>query len=192
MKPVYLDLESIITINGYNISSIETKWLRNHIAVVRQTPMLFNMTIEQNIAYGLDSFNRSHVQKAAQKANIHDFIMKLTDGYDTMLGDYGKGLSTGQAQRISLARAFIRNPKILILDECTSALDPLCALSIQEIIKNITNITVIIITHSKEMMKLADRIILLKNGQIIETGTYDELIDLKKNFWTLIQKGEWT
>ncbi|KTW26586.1 uncharacterized protein T551_03503 [Pneumocystis jirovecii RU7] len=192
IQKLYQVQKGIITINGYNISSIETKWLRNHIAVVRQTPMLFNMTIEQNIAYGLDSFNRSHVQKAAQKANIHDFIMKLTDGYDTMLGDYGKGLSTGQAQRISLARAFIRNPKILILDECTSALDPLCALSIQEIIKNITNITVIIITHSKEMMKLADRIILLKNGQIIETGTYDELIDLKKNFWTLIQKGEWT
>ncbi|KAG5513482.1 hypothetical protein PMAC_000913 [Pneumocystis sp. 'macacae'] len=192
IQKLYQVQKGIITINGYNISSIETKWLRNNIAVVRQTPMLFNTTIEQNIAYGLSSFDRLSVHKAAQKANIHDFIIKLPNGYDTMLGDYGKGLSTGQAQRVSLARAFIRNPKILILDECTNALDSFCALSIQEIIKNITNITVIIITHSEEMMKLANTIVLLKNGRIIETGTYDELMNIKKNFWTLIQKGEWT
>ncbi|KAG5437238.1 hypothetical protein PCANB_001030 [Pneumocystis canis] len=192
IQKLYQIQRGVITINGYNISSIKTKWLRNHIAVVRQTPMLFNMTIEQNIAYGLESFHRSDVRKAAQKAAIDDFIMQLPNGYDTMLADYGKGLSTGQAQRISLARAFIRKPRILILDECTSALDPLCALSIQNIIKNITNITIIIVTHSKKMMKLADRIVLLKNGQIAEMGTYSELINMKKDFWTLIKKGHWT
>ncbi|KAG4305051.1 hypothetical protein PORY_001726 [Pneumocystis oryctolagi] len=192
IQKLYQIQEGVITINGYDISSIEVKWLRNHIAVVRQTPMLFNMTIEQNISYALNSFDKSDVRKAAQKANIDDFIMKLPDGYNTMLGDYGKGLSSGQAQRISLARAFIRNPKILILDECTNALDPPCASSIQKIIKDITNITVIIITHSKDMMKIADRIVLLKNGQITETGTYDELMNIKKDFWTLIQKGDWS
>ncbi|EMR08623.1 hypothetical protein PNEG_03100 [Pneumocystis murina B123] len=191
IQKLYQAHSGFITINGHNISSIETKWLRNHIAVVRQTPMLFNRTIEQNIAYGLDSFNISDVRKAAQKAAIDDFIIKLPDGYNTILGDYGRGLSTGQAQRVSLARAFIRNPRILILDECTSSLDSLCASSIQEIIKNITNMTVIIVTHSKEMMKLADKIVLLKSGRIAETGTYDELIKMKKDFWTLIQKGQW-
>ncbi|KAG5439320.1 hypothetical protein PCK2_000856 [Pneumocystis canis] len=135
---------------------------------------------------------RSDVRKAAQKAAIDGFMMQLPDGYDTLLTDYGKGLSTGQAQRISLARAFMRKPRILILDECTSALDPLCALSIQNIIKDLTNMTVIIVTHSKKMMKLADKIVLLKDGQITEIGTYDELMNMKKDFWTLIKKGQWT
>ncbi|QSL66936.1 hypothetical protein MERGE_001323 [Pneumocystis wakefieldiae] len=191
IQKLYQVDSGFITINGHNISSIETKWLRNHIAVVRQTPMLFNRTIEQNIAYGLDSFNIYDVRTAAKKAAIDDFIMKLPDGYKTVLGDYGRGLSTGQAQRVSLARAFIRNPRILILDECTSSLDSLCASSIHEIIKNINDMTIIIITHSKEMMKLANKIVFLRNGRIAETGTYDELINMKKDFWTLIQKGQW-
>lgn len=154
------------------------------MAIVPQSPVLFGTSVHDNIAYG-GEHTRWEVERAARAAGIHEFIMSLPDGYNTHLGDNGSHLSGGQAQRIVIARALVRNPTILVLDECTSNLDSESVKVIQETISCLLKegqagrkkMTVVIITHSEEMMRCAERIIVLSHGEVVESGGLEELLE---------------
>ena len=124
LQRLYEPSEGTITIGNADIRSVTVQHLREHVSVVSQSPNLFNATIAENIAYGNKTLSRSTIERAAKAAHVHDFIMSLPKGYDTMIGDNATLVSGGQAQRIQIARALARPSSILILDECTSALDP--------------------------------------------------------------------
>ncbi|KAI8947847.1 P-loop containing nucleoside triphosphate hydrolase protein [Xylaria longipes] len=195
---------------------VDISKLRAQIGYVPQAPFLFPASIAGNIAYGLleDSPLRTlaNIERAASEAGIHDFIRSLPDGYDTVVGDGGQALSGGQAQRVCIARALARRPKILVLDEPTSALDAESAEGIRRTIYRLLDperhsnrdnsvgtgehhkqerLCVIMVTHSQEMMRMADRIIVINLGRVVESGTYSELCEKKGKFVELISGGLW-
>jgi ATP-binding cassette, subfamily B (MDR/TAP), member 1 len=187
-----------ITLDGADIKAIDVSWLRSKMAVVSQTPYLFDLTIRENIIYGLNpgkvDISDEQVEKAARLAGIHEFITSLIRGYDTPLGDCGSTLSGGQAQRIALARALVRNPRILLLDECTSGLDPESSKAVQKAVSGLVKEggkTTIIITHKEDMIRIADRVVVMKNGEIVEVGKFDELCALRGELWNILRSGEW-
>ncbi|MBO5370139.1 MAG: ABC transporter ATP-binding protein [Clostridia bacterium] len=164
-----------IYIDGINIKNIDIKTLRQNIASAMQDVFLFSDTIKNNIAYGAPNATYEDVERVAKIADAHGFISKLSDGYDTMVGERGTGLSGGQRQRISLARALLKNPSILILDDTTSALDMETEYSIQENLKE-SHRTKIIIAHRISSVKNANLILVINHGNLIEWGTHDELM----------------
>jgi ATP-binding cassette, subfamily B (MDR/TAP), member 1 len=187
-----------ITLDGADIKAIDVTFLRSKMAVVSQTPYLFDLTIRENITYGLSpgrfDISDVEIERAARLAGIHDFITSLIRGYDTPLGDCGSTLSGGQAQRIALARALVRNPQILLLDECTSGLDPESARAVQQAVSELVREggrTTVIVTHKEEMIKVADRVVVMKNGEIVEVGTFEEVCALKGELWSILRSGEW-
>ena len=169
--------EGDITIDGTDIKEFTLASLRNNIGVVQQDVYLFSGSIRQNIAYGKQNATEEEIIEAAKKAGAHDFIMELSDGYDTYIGERGIKLSGGQKQRISIARVFLKNPPILILDEATSALDNeserLIQHSLEELSKGRTTLT---IAHRLTTIKNADKILVLTKDGIEEQGTHKELI----------------
>jgi ATP-binding cassette subfamily B protein len=169
--------EGAIYLDGIDLRDIQLASLRAHIGVVLQEPYLFHGTIAENIAYGKPDATLEEIIEAAKIANAHDFIMRLPDGYDTMVGERGVRLSGGEKQRISIARAVLKNPKILILDEATSSVDTETEALIQEAIERlIANRTTIAIAHRLSTLKCADRIIVLDKGRLVEMGTHEELL----------------
>ncbi len=173
----YKVTEGEILIDGVNINDIDLKSLRKQIGLVLQEPFLFHGTIAENIAYGRPDATFEEIVEAAQLANAHNFIMNLPDGYDTRIGERGVGLSGGEKQRISIARAILKNPRILILDEATSAVDTETEKLIQEAIDRlIKGRTTIAIAHRLSTLQNADRLLVLKDGQIAESGTHEELL----------------
>lgn len=166
-----------ITIDGIDIQDIKIKSLRNAIGTVQQDVYIFSGTIKDNIAYGKPDATDEEIIEAAKKANIHDFIMSLEDGYETYVGQRGVKLSGGQKQRISIARVFLKNPPILILDEATSALDNESEKFIQKSLEELaSNRTTLVIAHRLSTIKNADEIIVLTDEGIQERGTHHELI----------------
>jgi subfamily B ATP-binding cassette protein MsbA len=148
------------------------------MGIVTQETFLFNDTVRANIAYGLDSIEDNIIKDAAIAANAHDFIEKLPDGYDTVIGERGISLSGGQRQRIAIARAIVKNPPILILDEATSSLDTESEKNVQEAIEKLMrDRTVIVIAHRLSTVHNADKILVLDNGKIIDEGSHQELIN---------------
>ena len=142
-----------------------------------QSVFLFDGTIGENIAYGTPDATEEDIISAAKKANIHDFVMTLDDGYNTQVGERGVKLSGGQRQRISIARVFLNNPKLLILDEATSALDNATEMQIQASLEELSRgRTVIVVAHRLSTVKNADEIVVLDKDGIIENGTHDELL----------------
>ena len=166
-----------VTIDGKDVRKLTLESLRNQIGLVQQDVYLFCGTIRENIAYGKPDATMEEIIEAARKANIHDFIMELPDGYDTFVGERGTKLSGGQKQRISISRVFLKNPPILILDEATSALDNeserWIQKSLEELAKNRTTIT---IAHRLSTIRNADEILVVSDNGIAESGTHDELL----------------
>lgn len=169
-----------IKIDDINIKDIKLRSLRKNIGHVQQDVFIFWGTIKENILYGKPDATNEEVIEAAKKANIHDFIMNLKDGYDTIVGERGVKLSGGQKQRIAIARVFLKNPPILILDEATSSLDNATELAIQKSIEELAkNRTTIIIAHRLSTIKNADEIVVLTDDGIEEKGTHEELLENK-------------
>ncbi|CAD5216666.1 unnamed protein product [Bursaphelenchus xylophilus] len=178
-----------IKIDGVDIRQISIRHLRNHLAIVSQEPTLFNLSIAQNIAYGLDNIDMNAVISAAKTANVHDFIDSLPHKYDTPVGARGGQLSGGQKQRISIARAMIRNPKILLLDEATSALDSESEKIVQAALdKASRGRTAITIAHRLSTIQHADQIAVVKNGHVVENGKHQQLLARKGLYHRLVQK----
>lgn len=160
-----------------NINFIKDSDLRKHIGVVNQESILFNDTVRNNIAFGLDDCGEDKIIEAAKIAHAHDFIMALDSGYETNIGERGNKLSGGQKQRISIARAILRNPSILILDEATSALDSESEKNVHEALESLMkNRTSLVIAHRLSTIRNADQILVLQKGKIIETGSHEELL----------------
>jgi len=169
-----------ITVDGYPIYEVDLKSLRSQIGVVSQETFLFSGTVGENIGYGKEAATDEEIQRAAKLANAHDFIIRLPEGYDSQLGERGVNLSSGQKQRIAIARALIKDPKILILDEATSNVDSASELLIQEALEqNMKERTTIIIGHRLSTVMRAQKIITLEKGNIVETGTHQELLDIQ-------------
>jgi len=177
MPRFYECTQGEILMDGINIKSIKLESLRNLFGIVTQEIILFNDTIRNNIAYGLENIPLEKIQQAAVNANAHEFIMKTEKGYDTVIGERGIKLSGGQKQRIAIARALLKNAPILIFDEATSSLDTESERLIQEAIERlIQDKTSIVIAHRLSTIKNADRILVLHEGRIDNVGTHEELI----------------
>ena len=166
-----------ISINGVNIEDIKMESLRENIGIVQQDVFLFSGTFYENIAYGKKDASKEDIIEAAKKANIYDYIVSLPDGFDTQIGERGIRLSGGQKQRLSIARVFLKNPPILILDEATSSLDNVTEALIQEALNSLKDgRTTIVVAHRLSTIKNADEILVVFKGKIIEKGSHEELI----------------
>jgi ATP-binding cassette subfamily B protein len=176
-----------ILIDGVDIKKIPQQDLRSQIGVVLQDTFLFNGTISDNIGYARAGATREEIMAAAKAANAHDFIVQKPDGYDTQVGERGQSLSGGERQRVSIARAILHNPRILILDEATSSVDTDTEKQIQDAIARlIKGRTTFAIAHRLSTLRNADRLVVLKDGKIHEVGTHDELIEKKGEFYRLV------
>ncbi len=177
-----------ITIDGIDIKDIDLFKLRENIGLVLQEPFLFRASIAENIAYGRPKSTMKEIIWAAKIANCHEFIMKLPAGYDTRLGEKGAGISTGEKQRISIARAVLCNPSILILDEATSSVDTEAEQQIQEALKIIyEGRTSIAIAHRLSTLKDADCIFVIDSGRLVESGNHKELMEKKGIYYKLVK-----
>ena len=181
-----------IMIDGHKNIDYNVKYLREHIGIVSQEPSLFNISIKENIRYGKWDATDEEIYEAAKKANIHDFIMSLPEGYDTLVGGVGTSqMSGGQKQRIAITRAMIRNPKILLLDEATSALDTESELIVQEALEEAAQgRTTITIAHRLSTIKNADIIVVMKEGRIVEIGNHEELLSKKGEYYEMVIAGD--
>lgn len=167
-----------ITIGGTDINDVSSETLRSKIAVVAQDVFLFAGSIRDNIMYGSPDKSEAEMILAAKRANIHDYVMSLPDGYDTEVGERGVKLSGGQKQRISIARAFLKNPPVLILDEATSALDNMTEMQIQSSLSELSKgRTTLVVAHRLSTVKNADEILVVTDGVITERGTHEQLVE---------------
>lgn len=172
-----------ILIDGHDIQNVTMKSLRDQISMVTQQTILFNDTVRNNIGYGDLTCTEDDIIKAAKAAHALDFITELPEGFDTIIGEGGARLSGGERQRVSIARALLKNSPILILDEATSALDTESEREVQKALENLMkDRTTLVIAHRLSTIKNADRIIVIKGGQIVETGTHDELLTLRGEY----------
>ena len=178
LLPRFYDTTSgSISIDGNNIAEVKVASLREQVGIVPQETVLFNGSLYDNILYGRLEATREEVEAAAKAANAHNFIMEFPNGYETMLGDRGLNLSGGQRQRIAIARAILKNPRVLVLDEATSALDTESERIVQEALDRLmVGRTSFVIAHRLSTIKNADKILVLQRGRIVETGTHDELM----------------
>ena len=173
-----------ITIDGVDLQQLDINSLRNKMAIVSQDTFIFNTSVRNNIAYGLEGITDREIEQAAISANAWGFIKQLPSGLDTVLGDRGVRLSGGQRQRIAIARALLRNPEILVLDEATSALDSVTERLIQESLERLSvGRTVIAIAHRLSTIVHADKVVVLEKGHIVEQGKYQELLKQKGKLW---------
>ncbi|XP_049809966.1 ATP-dependent translocase ABCB1-like isoform X1 [Schistocerca nitens] len=183
----YDPLQGKVQLDGRDLKTLNVGWLRSQIGVVGQEPVLFQTTIAENIRYGWDTCTMEDIEEAAKMANAHDFISKLPQGYDTMVGERGAQLSGGQKQRIAIARALVRRPKILLLDEATSALDTSSEAKVQAALdKASLGRTTIIVAHRLSTVRNADRIVVLAGGNVVEQGSHDQLMTLQGHYHTLV------
>ena len=175
-----------VLIDGRDMKDIDLRTYRKHIAVVPQTSILFSGSIRDNITYGMNDLEEATVQEVVDASNLRDLIDSLPKGLDTMVGEHGGKLSGGQRQRIAIARALIRNPKVIVLDEATSALDSISEKLIQEALGNLTKgRTTFIVAHRLSTIRDANKIAVIDGGKCIEYGTFEELMELKGEFYKM-------
>jgi ATP-binding cassette subfamily B protein len=180
----YDTLEGQVLIDDVDVRNYDIKELRRKIGVVLQDPFLFHGTVFENIAYGKPNATLDEVIAAAQAANAHNFIIGFLDGYETMVGERGQTLSAGECQRVSIARAILNDPIILILDEATSSVDTETEALIQEALDRLTTSrTTVAIAHRLLTLRKADRLLILEKGNVIEEGTHDELAEKKDGLY---------
>jgi len=178
-----------IRIDGVEIQDWSIRRLRSEIGIVLQDTFLFSDTIEGNILYGKPDATREEVIQAAKMADAHDFISEMPQGYDTIVGERGTGLSGGQKQRIAIARALIKDPKILIMDDCTSAVDMETEYEIQKALKEVQKSrTTFIIAHRISSVKNADEILILEDGRIVERGSHQQLMNRKGRYYRMVRQ----
>ncbi|XP_057857948.1 ABC transporter B family member 19-like [Cryptomeria japonica] len=177
LERFYEPTQGQILVDELDIKRLNTKWLRQQIGLVSQEPVLFSISIKENILYGKEDANEEEVMAAAKASNAHDFITNFPEGYNTKVGERGAQLSGGQKQRIALARAILKNPKILLLDEATSALDSASERLIQLTLNELMiGRTTVVIAHRLSTIKKVDTIAVMKDGCIVEMGSHDQLM----------------
>mgnify|MGYP001482882919 FL=1 len=182
----YKPQSGVIKVDGVPMAELSMKKYRQSLAIVLQNNILFSGTIRENISYGLPDISDEKVQQAVYMANLQDVIDGLPQGIDTSVGEHGGRLSGGQRQRIAIARALVRDPRIIILDEATSALDNVSERHVQNAIETLmTGRTTFIVAHRLSTVRNADRIVVMKKGRIVEIGTYDELLAMNGEFYKL-------
>ena len=180
--------EGAIRIDGTDIRRVAVADFRRHIGLVLQEPFLFFGTIAENIAYGKPAATRTEIVAAARAAHAHEFILRLPQGYDSLVGERGQGLSGGERQRISIARALLIDPRILILDEATSSVDTETEKEIQKALDNLVQgRTTIAIAHRLSTLRKADRLVVMDRGAVVEIGPHDELMALRGAYWRLYE-----
>jgi ATP-binding cassette subfamily B protein/subfamily B ATP-binding cassette protein MsbA len=169
--------EGRVTVDGIDVRELQLKSLRDQIALVLQDAFILPLSIADNIAYGRPNATRQEIEAVAHAANAHEFIERLPEGYDTVVGERGATLSGGERQRLAIARAFLKDAPILILDEPTSALDAGTeALVLGALDRLMSGRTVLVIAHRLSTVRRADRIIVMEQGEIVEQGTHDQLL----------------
>lgn len=189
LQRFYDPVSGSVSIDGQDLRSLKQQSIRRNIGVVLQDALLFNESIRDNIAYGKPDATIAEIEAAARAANAHEFIMKLENGYDTRAGEKGGNLSVGERQRIAIARAILKNPPVLILDEATSAMDVELEALVQEALERLMkNRTSIIIAHRLSTVVKADRIMVLKEGKILEAGSHQNLIAANGYYASLVEK----
>ena len=191
LSKFYSHNQGQIKIDDVQIEEIDTNWLRSVIGVVSQGPVLFTDTVIENLKMGNSDATIEEIIKACKIANAHDFIEKLPNSYDSIIGEGGIVLSGGQKQRIAIARALIKNPKILLLDEATSALDTESESLVQAALEHASEgRTTITIAHRLSTVKNVDCIYVFEKGYIVEAGTHEELLERKNHYWDLVKDQE--
>ncbi|XP_007452679.1 PREDICTED: bile salt export pump [Lipotes vexillifer] len=179
--------EGMVTLDGHDIRSLNIQWLRAQIGIVEQEPVLFSTTIAENIRYGREDATMEDIVRAAKEANAYSFIMDLPQQFDTLVGEGGGQMSGGQKQRLAIARALVRNPKILLLDMATSALDNESEAVVQEALSKVQHRhTIISVAHRLSTVRAADVIIGFEHGTAVERGTHEELLERKGVYFTLM------
>ncbi len=189
LVPRFFDVTSgLLSLDGVPIKEISLHSLRSQVALVTQDNFLFNTTVEENIRLGRLDATQEELENASKAAYCHDFILELKDGYKTMIGERGVRLSGGQQQRLAIARAFLKNAPVLILDEATSSLDNESEAMVQKALNHLMEgRTVIVIAHRLSTVRHADQIVVLEDGQIVETGTHQSLLDADTHYARLLK-----
>lgn len=179
-----------IKIDGHDLKSLDLKWLRQQIGFVQQEPHLFGLSIKENMLYGVErDVAQEELEAAAKDAHAHEFIIQMTDGYDTLVGERGVQLSGGQRQRVAIARALLTNPRILLLDEATSALDAESEHLVQKAIdKAVVGRTVIVVAHRLSTIRQADQIVVMDKHRVVDVGKHDALLDKSSKYQELIKR----
>jgi ATP-binding cassette subfamily B protein len=185
----YDPTSGVVRVDGIDVRRLKQVSLRKNIGVVFQESLLFNESVLANIAYGRPEASRGEIEAAAKAANAHEFVLRLPDGYDTVVGERGSRLSVGERQRIAIARALLKDPPILVLDEPTSALDAESEALVQQALDRVSaGRTSLIIAHRLSTVVDADRIVVLRHGRIVEEGTHADLLAMGGYYATLVQK----
>nr|XP_046274681.1 antigen peptide transporter 2a [Scatophagus argus] len=188
LERFYEPQDGEILLDNEPLKSYDHRFLHQKIAVVNQEPVLFSGSIRDNIAYGLPDCSLDEVQEAARKANAHSFIMQLDKGYDAEVGEGGSQLSKSERQRICIARALVRQPQVLILDEITSSLDAESERKVQQALAGCPNQTLLVVAHRLKTIERADQIVVVGDGRVQERGTHQELMDSRGSYYRLREK----
>jgi ATP-binding cassette subfamily B protein len=187
---LYDPTEGAVLVDGANVAEVEPASLRHQVALVTDDPFLFSATVHENVAYARPDASREEVEAAAQRAQAHEFVTELPEGYDTLIGERGLTLSGGQRQRLAIARALLADPRILILDDATSSVDASTEQEIKAALREVMEgRTTFVIAHRLSTISLADEIVVLEHGRVVARGDHHELLEASPLYRKIVEKG---